>query len=293
MDMPVMTLQQAQSIYEKPAYVVVTTKNGQAETSQQIIDAQQGRINEAQAARLQAIRDAGLGVGLRNGLAWQLNNIEAVIRKNERVLDTIYDFSPMMIHDRVVPPVISEARDLYNQSGAYSLRLSGAHYRIESQARFSSSPPVWREYLSFAKADSASNRLNSLLAPKNSLEVDLWKTAVTDGWRQGIEQSNLILTSALDRLNRDYQGMLLFHTFVMQGKITLPAIASESIAITKEGSTLSVDETLLRITTLSDFNIKMSDWKAGIKGAANPSPIVLVPVSDQSDRSLMPLKKQD
>nr|WP_240533992.1 type IV secretory system conjugative DNA transfer family protein [Aeromonas veronii] len=62
-------------------------------------------------------------------------------------------------------------------------------------------------------------------------------------------------------MNRDYTGMLRFHSFVMQGKLTMPAIASESIAVTHNGQTMAVDETLLRITTLPEFNGKMANGR--------------------------------
>nr|WP_240533995.1 type IV secretory system conjugative DNA transfer family protein [Aeromonas veronii] len=78
-----------------------------------------------------------------------------------------------------------------------------------------------------------------------------------DGSR--VEQANLMLQYGLDRMNRDYTGMLRFHSFVMQGKLTMPAIASESIAVTHNGQTMAVDETLLRITTLPEFNGKMAN----------------------------------
>lgn len=282
--MDAISLEQAELLYSKPAYVQTA---GQSETTDQLIEKHNQRANDAAIARLHAIKDSAMSVGIKTGLAWQIKNINRAISKNQRTLDTVYDFSPMMIHDRVVPPVISEARDLYNQSGSYALRLSGAHYRIESQARFASNPPVWREYLTFAAPDT--NRLSILgsIAPKTEREREIWRAAVREGWNQGVDQANLILDNAMSRMNRDYRGMLLFHTFVMQGKITMPAIASESIAITKDGNSVSVDETLLRITTLSDFNIRLSDWKAGVRSTDTPSQVTLQPLSGRVNQTVI------
>ena len=64
----------------------------------------------------------------------------------------------------------------------------------------------------------------------------------------------------MDRMNRDFTGMLRFHTFVMQGKLRMPAVASEQIPVTQQGETMAVDETLLRITTLPAFTADSRRW---------------------------------
>lgn len=220
-------------------------------------------------ARAQAIADAGLGVGIKTGVVWQITVLMGAVQRRARDLDVIYDFSRYMIHDRVVPPVITEARDLYNQSGSFELRLSGAMYAIESQARFASVAPSWRDYFNFPRPTVDIELLQKGVAPRGEYEERIWRLAVQQGWGQGVEQGNLIIKYAFDRLNRDIKGMIRFHTFVNQGKITLPTIATESIAVTKAGETMAVDETLLRITTLPEFNGKLVSWSAGVTSSGS------------------------
>lgn len=74
----------------------------------------------------------------------QINNI---IQTDSRQLDAIYNFNALMIQGKVVPPVISEANDLYNQKGTDQIRLTKRVYNIEKQASFSSTAPNWRSYL--------------------------------------------------------------------------------------------------------------------------------------------------
>ncbi len=254
MDLPPMSLEQAQQLHERPAYVQSAGPNSSAVAAE--LMAQQ---NDAQRARSQALLDTALGVGVKAGIAWQLNNISKDIQARERALDTIYDFGGLMIQSRVVPPVIIEATDLYNQDGDYALRLSGAYYKIETQARFSSVAPSWRAYLSFPTGARPSPGYD-MIKPTTSAEKNLWKQGVADGWQQGVDQANVMLEHSLDLLNRDFTGMLRFHRFVLQGKITMPVIASESIPVTNDGATMTVDETLLRITTLSEFDGDMKKW---------------------------------
>lgn len=274
MDMPPMTLEDAQRLYDRPAYV----QSAGSQDAATLTDAVKAQKNEAAKARSQAILDTALGIGVKAGMAWQLRNIDSAVKKREREFDTVYDFGHMMIQDRVVPPVITEARDLYNQDGDYALRLSGAYYKIENQARFASVAPSWREYLTFPKPDLDRAALMAALLPRDSEEKRVWELAVSDGWRQGVEQANLMLQYGLDRMNRDITGMIRFHTFVMQGKLTMPAIASESIAVTHNGQTMAVDETLLRITTLPEFNGKMTNWTTAIKSSSFAAPTVSVEV---------------
>lgn len=234
--------------------------------------------NSGAAARTQAIRDTALSLGVKGGIVWQLDNIRVIINRRARDLDTIYDFGHLMIQDRVVPPVISEARDLYNQDGDLALRLSGAYYKIESQAKFSSVAPNWRQYLTFPRLRIEYSILTHTLKPRNDDERRLWRLAVADGWRQGVEQANLMLKNGMDRMNRDFTGMLRFHSFVLQGRIRMPAVASEQIAVTHKGETMAVDETLLRITDLSDFVTDTRNWTGVITQSplASPTRTVLV-----------------
>ncbi len=263
-DMPPMTLEQVQAQYDRPA--IVRSADDPA--------GGQGVV----AVKMQALKEAALGIGVKAGLRMQLANINRAIDQHKRELDTIYDFGNLMIRDRVVRPVITEARDLYNQDGAYALRLSGAYYKIEQQARFSSVPPNWREYLSFGTGKGSDEPVFGAMRPKNDAERQMWRQYIAEGWEQGIEQANVMLQYGLDRLNRDMLGMIRFHTFVLNRKITMPAVASQSWEYSKEGGdAIAVDETLLRITTLPEFNTSVSQWRASVKTADIVPPIQAQP----------------
>lgn len=281
-DVPqVMTLDQLQSIYERPALVQPAT-SARPDTAAAALEAMKDGKNEAAKARAQAIVESGLSVGIKAGLGYQLQNISTVIDRRKRALDTTYSFSTLMIHDRVVPPVITEARDLYNQDGDYALRLSGAHYKIEVQPRFSSVAPTWRDYLSFPRAGIDRSALSAALVPQTDAEKQVWRLSVNDGWRQGVAQANLMLNEAMDRMNRDLLGMMRFHRFVMEGKITMPAIASSQVAVTRKSNSMTVDETLLRITTLPEFNGQMSDWHGAALPSAGAAPTINVRMPDRA-----------
>jgi defect-in-organelle-trafficking protein DotC len=255
-----LSLEQAQNLYK-------SKKSPKDDAPDAGALAIQHQKNVATQARIQALFDTAFKLGVKSGLTWQLLTINKSVKKYTRELDTVYDFGRLMVKDLVVPPVITETRDLYHQDGDNSLRLSGAYYRIESQAKFASNAPNWREYLMFPTPDSSSTDTFLTIKPKNDSEEQLWRAAVSDGWQQGVEQANLLLRNGLDRLNRDFIGMLRFHTFVTQGKITMPLIATERIPVTKKNGTLAVDEKLLRISKLPDFDENIEKWRSIIRPA--------------------------
>lgn len=266
-DLPPFTLEQLQNVSAGEEKAVDPNATSSERQSQEI----KATNNIAESARTQAVLDSGLSIGVKGGLAFQLENIRQEIEKHSRDFDTIYDFSNLMIQDRVVPPVIAQAKDIYTQDGDLALRLSGASYQIISQAKFSSVPPNWRGYLTFPKVNFTADFINSSLRPKGSDEKKLFKLAIADGWQQGIENADLMLKEGMDRLNRDIKGMMLFNQFVMEGKITMPIIASIEIPVTHDGNTMTVDNTLLRITKLPDFNAKPDNWRISVSSRPTPS----------------------
>lgn len=269
-DIP-MSLDQLQAQHDRPAIVRSADESSSG----------------AAGIKIEALKEAALGIGVKGGLRKQLSHINAVIEGKKRELDTIYDFGPLMIRDRVVPAVITEARDLYNQDGAYALRLSGAYYKIEQQARFSSTPPNWRDYLWFGNAEKDEDIGMGNIRPKTDYERQLWREYIGKGWNQGIDQANVMLQYGLDRLNRDFSGMLRFHTFVLQNKITMPAIASQTWAYsTPQTEVIAVDETLLRITTLPEFNTSVDKWRASVQTSEIVPPVPAQPT--QAMRRIAP-----
>ena len=72
----------------------------------------------------------------------------------------------------------------------------------------------------------------------------------------------MIFNANFDRLNRDFIGVVRFHKLVESNVVTMPFIASSSMAITGDDQSIALDEKLLRITVLPRFNMNISNWKA-------------------------------
>ena len=207
--------------------------------------------------KLKAMTEYAKSVAIRSGITSRMKTINEVLTANARDLDAIYDFNTLMIDGKVVPPVISEANNLYNQKNATQINRAQKIFKIEKQAKFASTSPVWQEYLSFPVESSAFERYAYVageMKPKDSVELKAWQDATVEGWNLGVNQANIILRQGMERLNRDYIGMVRFHQFVMQGKLTMPVINQYNLYDTNNGSTMVIDEDMLRISVLPTFN---------------------------------------
>lgn len=210
-------------------------------------------------SRLESMKSYAYGVAVRTALIKQIGRINQEIKAQSRALDAIYNFEPLMLAGgRVVPPVLTEARNIYNQNTNRQIRLSGAVFDIYEQARFTSVAPNWREYLELPPIAESYETLALSTAgfePKTDEEKQVWVKATEQGWHDGTHQANQLLQSAFDNLNRDYKGMVRFHQFVADGRITMPVINTYEMYDSNDGSRLVLDEQLLNIQTLPEFQV--------------------------------------
>lgn len=225
-----------------------------------------------QQMRLKLIEDFARQSAIKAAMIATNKQINNIIQTDSRQLDAIYNFNALMIQGKVVPPVISEANDLYNQKGTDQIRLTKRVYNIEKQASFSSTAPNWRSYLNVNYEADAFDKISFMggdLSPRNEEEKRVWEKATVDGWNIGVNEAGIALQQKLERLNRDYIGMIKFHLLAMQGRITMPAISSYNLYDKNTGIQWSIDEKLLRIDTLPQFkqvgaNEILSSYESGV-----------------------------
>ncbi|OOR88639.1 hypothetical protein B0181_07945 [Moraxella caviae] len=219
-----------------------------------------------QSVHLKAIEDYAKGVAMQASIRSNMRQINNLIAANARNLDAIYDFTPLMIQGRVVPPVVTEATGLYNQNGRMQVRLTDRVYEIAKQAHISSTAPNWRDYLQFSNEADAYHDyiyLTAGLKPNGILERNVWEKATKEGWQLGQKQANTILLEAMDRLNRDYIGMVRFHQLAAKGKLDMPALSSYKLSDNTDGIRMLMGEELLQITSLPEFKVEPTGVRKG------------------------------
>ena len=99
------------------------------------------------ALRSQALQDIAMSIGAQAGLAWRSEHINQVLTKNSSQLDRIFNFNLILLDHNVIPPVLVQGNNSLKLSDGQTLRIDDRTYQIISQARFTTAPPQWRNYI--------------------------------------------------------------------------------------------------------------------------------------------------
>lgn len=208
--------------------------------------------------RLQAIRETATQLGARGGLAWRALQIDHSLSGQAEYLDHVFDFNQLLLPHNVLPPVLSEADDSINQQNGLALRLASKTYNLVSNARFVTAPPTWRTYLwmHYDKPDMPDHTL----LPNTQPEAKLWNFYLKQGWKEGLQQANSIFSINLNRLKRDYKGMVLYRKLYAEHMVSAPYVASTDLGVTGDANHIRINDRVLRITALSKMQTNSNDW---------------------------------
>jgi defect-in-organelle-trafficking protein DotC len=219
--------------------------------------------NEVTAMRADALKDVAMGLGAQSGLHWRSEQINAQLTEKSKTLDQTYDFEQLLLPHNVLPPVLNEARQTLKLDGPDTIRLADMTYEIESQAKFVTTVPTWRDYLWMDYPQPP--KPDSGILPHNSKEIDLWRKYVEEGWGKGIEQANQIYSDNLSRLERDYTGMVLYRTLRAQNIVSAPFVSRTELGVTGGGENMNVNDQVLRITALPALEPNSTRWQPALE----------------------------
>lgn len=212
--------------------------------------------------RRNLLQDAAKTVGYRAGLSARGKEIRKALYKKEDILDSLYDFSPLVTNTGVLPPVIVEANDVANY-GDSQIRIADKAYAIKVEERFISTPPTWKDYL-FSGLPSQEQVVlpREEALPKNNAELVIWKDNAKLGWAQGYEQADNILSYNFARINRDYNGMIRYSVLLQQGMITSPQVSESYRSVSSKNKEMVVGEKNRRLVEKSKFVTDTDRWKS-------------------------------
>ncbi|MFK4705822.1 defect-in-organelle-trafficking protein DotC [Roseateles asaccharophilus] len=217
--------------------------------------------------RFNAIRETAVTFGAQAGLAHRSYENLQKLERQATQLDVVYNFQPLLLEGNVLPPVLSETSDVYDQSSDEMLRVIGKVFRIEQQARFTYAPPTWRAYLMLGY--DFDKNVVAAVSPQNDQERALWKAGVAEGFKLGQDQADAILKENFTRLQRDMLGMVKYHQMLEAGMVSKPYVASNRTGVIRaDDGSMHVGEVFLRITASPDFIGDATKWKTGAKSGA-------------------------
>lgn len=215
--------------------------------------------------RRPAMQEAAIAYGARAGLAWTTRQINATLDRRSAELAKSYDFQRLMIQGpngvMVMPPVIVEAVDAWESFDAgKTLRVADTVYEIVEQSRFTSVAPMWQAYL-ISDFEEAEVPPDALL-PRDAAERESWNRWVREGWKKGVEQAEETFQANLDRLNRDYTGMVRYRVLLEERKVSAPVLAEGNLGTTGTGQDMRVNDRALRITRDPLLQVNPTGWEA-------------------------------
>ena len=215
------------------------------------------------ALRAQALRETALSIGARGGLAERAQQINSVLLAYEPMLAKIFQFYGILLDDNILPPVLVEARNTLNLSGTDAIRIADRNYKVLVQARFVTAPPTWREYLWMSYG--VPELPDRSLLPRNKPERIMWERDLEEGWQAGLRQADLIYTENINRLVRDFNGMILYRKLLAQNMVSPPYVAAMDMGVTGDGEDMTVNDRVLRITAFPQLQASGEGWKTEIR----------------------------
>ncbi len=234
-------------------------------TLQDLKDVDEGADTAPTGLRLreEALHEAAVSFGARGGLARHTWEIMQALRTHEASLDATFDFRQLLVPVSsgllMEPPIVSEADDASvvaerGQEAAVATKI----YRINQNARIVTVPRNWRTYLERDWGNVTPPP--TTLLPQDDDERDEWDEWVQVGWREGYQQADDIFQADLDRLVRDYTGMVRYRTLLAQGIISAPYAAHQDRGITGGGNEMRVGDQAITITGSSQLNPNAARW---------------------------------
>lgn len=215
--------------------------------------------------RLPAMEEAAVAYGAQAGLAFTTRAINKTLVNRAGELAKSYDFQRVMIQGpdnvMVVPPVISEAQDAWEVSDAgQTLRVADKVYEIVENEQFSAVAPLWQSYLiiDFKEAETPP----SMLLPKDDAEQAQWKKWVAEGWMKGEEQAEATFQANLDRLNRDFTGMVRYKRLAEEKLVNVPRISAANLGTTGTGQDMRQGDRAVKIMQPATLNVNSREWDA-------------------------------
>ena len=210
------------------------------------------------AIRLASLKETARGLGAQSGLSWRARQLNVLLNSQKRNLDRIFNFNFLILSQTVLPPILVEGRNTLNLADEFTIRASDHDYQIVQPPRFITAPPNWRDYIwmAYKKPETP----NHTMLPQNSDERKIWNESIQIGWKEGTAQADQIFSANLARLQRDYEGMVLYRKLLAQHILTPPYISQADLGITGGGNDMRVNDRVLRITAIPQLQTNTKNW---------------------------------
>ena len=241
--------------------------SGAPPTLQEVLEAKpdERKVLEFRDERRQsAMRDAAISYGMQSGLARRGYELGRMMERYGRELDRVYRFDRLVISQDgflVAPPVVVETTEAFRRNTEGDRAATARRVlRIERQAEVLGSAPGWRRY--FDREWKAADPPSEVLFPRTREEERLWRGWVREGWADGRRLAEETFAADLDRLDRDFNGIVTWRILEAQQMVTRPELEVRERPVVGGGTLMRVGERELVIRARARLNPVSEDWRA-------------------------------
>lgn len=216
--------------------------------------------------RKDALREAALSYGARGGLAWRSRHIMSELQGKEDTLNRVFNFQSLLVKAPsgllIEPPIITRADEamLITDRGREAA-VADRVFNISKEAKIVPAARRWEDYLVLDYETDGVDPPPKILWPESVAERRDWEVWIKAGWEQGVRQADEIFQQNLQRLVRDFNGMVRYRMLLAQGMVSEPFALHEDRGVTGDGMEMRVGDRAIRITGPSQFHVGAEQWQ--------------------------------
>ena len=168
-----------------------------------------------------------------------------------------------------MPPVLAGTDRAFRleRSGTQAARAERI-LRIVELERIVSASPNWRDYLVRDWPEAVAPA--AILYPRDGAEARQWRRWLREGWRHGTALADDIFAADLERLNRVFEGLVLWRRARLAGMVSAPALETARTAVSGHEGLMRIDETVARLGAPARFELRPGEWKPLPEGRGAP-----------------------
>jgi defect-in-organelle-trafficking protein DotC len=214
--------------------------------------------------RRRALLEAAQGYGSQMGYARRGWEIENLLEQRSLQLSQVFDFNRVVTEapvkaGYVIPPIVSRSFDAFEgDADGREASVAEEYLTIVAPGEIRPIQPNWRDYLLFT-ATQPEEPARSLY-PSTLAEKELFETSFEEGWLAGVDLADAEISSRLDRLRRDYEGMLQYRRLVSMGMMDRMVLQDADFGVTGGGDEMRIGSRTVKIVSDAEFDTNPRRW---------------------------------